>query len=621
MFVIGTAGHVDHGKSTLVQALTGIDPDRLREEKERGMTIDLGFAWMRLPSGNEVSIVDVPGHERFVNNMLAGVGGIDLALLVVAADESVMPQTREHLAIVDLLNIDRGLAVVTKKDLVDDDWLELVVADVEDVLEGTSLEGSQVLTVSGETGDGLPELTVAIDSVAGPYRGPTRPRPPAAERRPRVHHRGVRHRRDRHTDRRSPRRRAAGDAGAQRQGDPDPQPCRRTVRAWSGRCRAAGWPPTWAASPTRRSSGATSSRPRAGSRPPSPWTSACALSRTPRGRSGTTCSSRLHAGASETVARVRLLDAQEAQPGESVWAQLKMEEPVAVVKDDYFVLRSNQATLGGGAILETHARRHRRMHAPVLDRLAVMEEGSDRVLLVKSIETSEPIEFRALVNLANLETAAAKSELERMAEEGEVVILGDSGVHPGALIFTAGGSESVARRARDFLRTYHREHPLRQGASKEELRSRLRMTPQVFAQALPRLRCDADVVEQGTVVRLTDHAPRLSGEHREDAEAYVRQLEADRFSPPTDSAPDADVLALLAGEGRIVRVSETVAFSADAYEEMVRKVTDHLRDRGRITVADVRDLFDTSRKYALALLEHLDKGRVTRRVEDARVLR
>ena len=172
----------------------------------------------------------------------------------------------------------------------------------------------------------------------------------------------------------------------------------------------------------------------------------------------------VHAGASETVARVRLLDAQEAQPGESVWAQLKMEEPVAVVKDDYFVLRSNQATLGGGAILETHARRHRRMHAPVLDRLAVMEEGSDRVLLVKSIETSEPIEFRALVNLANLETAAAKSELERMAEEGEVVILGDSGVHPGALIFTAGGSESVARRARDFLRTYHREHPLQAGS-------------------------------------------------------------------------------------------------------------------------------------------------------------
>ena len=620
MFVIGTAGHVDHGKSTLVQALTGIDPDRLREEKERGMTIDLGFAWMRLPSGNEVSIVDVPGHERFVNNMLAGVGGIDLALLVVAADESVMPQTREHLAIVDLLNIDRGLAVVTKKDLVDDDWLELVVADVEDVLEGTSLEGSQVLTVSGETGDGLPELTAAIDSVLArteARRDLGRPRlnvdraftiagfgtvvtgtlidgvldvgqqatlvPSDTDTRIRslqTHRQSV--------ERALPGSRVAANLG----GVSHEEIFRGDVLT------TPGW---------LTPSIAVDVRLRVIEDAPRPVRHNMFVT--------------VHAGASETVARVRLLDAQEAQPGESVWAQLKMEEPVAVVKDDYFVLRSNQATLGGGAILETHARRHRRMHAPVLDRLAVMEEGSDRELLVKGIETSEPIEFRALVNLANFETAAAKSELERMAEEGEVVILGDSGVHPGALIFTAGGSESVARRARDFLRTYHREHPLRQGASKEELRSRLRMTPQVFAQALPRLRCDADVVEQGAVVRLTDHAPRLSGEHREDAEAYVRQLEADRFSPPTDSAPDADVLALLADEGRIVRVSETVAFSADAYEEMERKVTDHLRDRGRITVADVRDLFDTSRKYALALLEHLDKRRITRRVEDARVLR
>ena len=620
MFVIGTAGHVDHGKSTLVQALTGIDPDRLREEKERGMTIDLGFAWMRLPSGNEVSIVDVPGHERFVNNMLAGVGGIDLALLVVAADESVMPQTREHLAIVDLLNIDRGLAVVTKKDLVDDDWLELVVADVEDVLEGTCLEGSQVLTVSGETGEGLPELTAAVDSVlarAEARRDLGRPRlnvdraftiagfgtvvtgtlsdgvldvgqqatlaPSGTETRIRslqTHRQTV--------ERALPGSRVAANLG----GVSHEEIVRGDVLT------TPGWLTPSIAVDVRLRMIEDAPRP-------------------VRHNMFVT----VHAGSSETVARVRLLDAQEAQAGESVWAQLKMEEPVAVVKDDYFVLRSNQATLGGGTIVETHARRHRRMHAPVLDRLAVMEEGSDRELLVKSIETAEPIEFRALVNLANLETAAAKSELERMAEEGEVVILGDSGVHPGALIFTAGGSESVARRARDFLRTYHREYPLRQGASKEELRSRLRMTPQVFAQALPRLRCDADVVEQGAVVRLTDHAPRLSGEHREGAEVYVRQLEADRFSPPTDSAPDADVLDLLADEGRIVRVSETVVFSADAYEEMVGKVTDHLRDRGRITVADVRDLFGTSRKYALALLEHLDKRRITRRVEDARVLR
>ncbi|MCH7626646.1 MAG: GTP-binding protein, partial [Chloroflexi bacterium] len=167
MFVIGTAGHVDHGKSTLVEALTGIDPDRLREEKERGMTIDLGFAWLQLPSGNEVSIIDVPGHERFVNNMLAGIGGIDMGLLVVAADEAVMPQTREHLAILDLLQIPRGMVALTKKDLVEDEWLDLVSADILEVLKGTVLEGSDIYPVSAITGEGLPELINGIDGLLG----------------------------------------------------------------------------------------------------------------------------------------------------------------------------------------------------------------------------------------------------------------------------------------------------------------------------------------------------------------------------------------------------------------------------------------------------------------------
>src|SRR5215208_7284111 len=158
MYVIGTAGHVDHGKSTLVKALTGIDPDRLQEEKEREMTIDLGFAWLRLPSGREVSIVDVPGHERFIKNMLAGVGGIDIALLVVAADEGIMPQTREHLAILDLLGIDSGAVAITKRDLVDDDWLELVVAEIEEALDGTCLAGAPLMPVSAIKKLGLDDL-------------------------------------------------------------------------------------------------------------------------------------------------------------------------------------------------------------------------------------------------------------------------------------------------------------------------------------------------------------------------------------------------------------------------------------------------------------------------------
>jgi len=165
MYVIGTAGHVDHGKSTLVKALTNIDPDRLKEEKEREMTIDLGFAWLTLPSGREVSIVDVPGHERFIKNMLAGVGGVDLALLIVAADESVMPQTREHLAILDILQIRQGIVVITKTDTVDEELVELVKAEVEDFLEGTSFQGCPMVGVSAYTGDGLDELKSVLDQV------------------------------------------------------------------------------------------------------------------------------------------------------------------------------------------------------------------------------------------------------------------------------------------------------------------------------------------------------------------------------------------------------------------------------------------------------------------------
>ena len=181
MYVIGTAGHVDHGKSTLVEAITGIDPDRLQEEKDRGMTIDLGFAWLTLPSGQEVSVVDVPGHERFVKNMLAGVGGIDLALLLVAADEGVMPQTREHLAILDLLGVQRGVIVLTKKDLVDDEWLDLVTAEVEEVLTDTTLAQAPLVSVSGLTKEGLPLLLQTLDDLLAetpPKRDTGRPRLP-----------------------------------------------------------------------------------------------------------------------------------------------------------------------------------------------------------------------------------------------------------------------------------------------------------------------------------------------------------------------------------------------------------------------------------------------------------
>ena len=620
MYVIGTAGHVDHGKSTLVEALTGIDPDRLREEKERGMTIDLGFAWLHLPSGNETSIVDVPGHERFVNNMLAGVGGIDLALLVVAADESVMPQTREHLAILDLLRVQRGLVAITKRDLVDDDWLELVTADVEETLEGTALEGARIYPVSAMTGEGLPELIGAIDTMLDdtpPKRDVGRPRLPidraftisgfgtvvtgtlidgkiqtgqdvelvVAGKSTRI--RGLQTHRKGQNEAQPGTRVAANIINVSQE-----EVARGEVLTTQGWLR-----------PTE----AMDVRLRVIPDAPHPLRHNMYIT--------------VHTGSSEVVGRLRLLEYDALEPGETGWAQIKLDTPLAVVKGDYYVIRSNRTTLGGGNIVETHARRHRRRHAPTIERLEMMELGSTQDVLLKTIETSEPSDFEGLVNRANMDADAVKAELEAMAADNLIVPLGSSGIGPSSFLFTGGGWNGVVEETRRSIEAFYRQFPLRRGAPKEELRSRLGMTAQVFNLAFARLQQNAVVEEDGALVRLPGYEPTLSNEQSEQVNAYLRLLESDPFSPPTDTPLDSEVLNLLDEQGKIVRVSETVVYSADAYKRMVDIVSEYIRDNGEISVANVRDVLGTSRKYALALMDYMDHKRITRRVGDARVLR
>ena len=620
MYVIGTAGHVDHGKSTLVEALTGIDPDRLREEKERGMTIDLGFAWLQLPSGNETSIVDVPGHERFVNNMLAGVGGIDLALLVVAADESVMPQTREHLAILDLLRVERGLVAVTKQDLVDDDWLELVVADVEETLEGTVLEGASIYPVSAMTGEGLPELIGAIDSMLDdtpPKRDVGRPRLPidraftisgfgtvvtgtlidgkiatgqdvslvVAGKSTRI--RGLQTHKKGQTEAQPGTRVAANIINVSQD-----EVARGEVLT------TEGW---------LRPTNAMDVRLRVITDAPHALRHNMFVT--------------VHTGSSEVVGRLRLLEQDVLEPGESSWAQIKLDAPLAVVKGDYYVIRSNRTTLGGGNIVETHARRHRRRDAQTIERLAMMELGSTQDVLLKTIETSEPSEFGELVNRANMDADTVKSELEAMAADSLIVPLGSANIGRGSVLFTAGGWNGVIEKSQQALEAYYRQFPLRRGAPKEELRSRLGMTAQVFNLAFARLQQQEVVEEDGALARLPGYEPTLSDEQNEQVDAYIRTLESEPFSPPTDAPPDDEVLNMLDEQGRVVRVSETVVYSAAAYNEMVEIISEYIRENGEISVANVRDVLGTSRKYALALMDYMDHRRITRRVGDTRVLR
>ena len=291
------------------------------------------------------------------------------------------------------------------------------------------------------------------------------------------------------------------------------------------------------------------------------------------------------------------------------------------MKGDYYVIRSNRTTLGGGNIVETHARRHRRGHAPTIERLAAMELGSTQDVLLKTIETSEPSEFGELVNRANMDADTVKAELEAMAADGLVVPLGSSSIGRGSFAFTAGGWNGVVERAQQSLEAYYRQFPLRRGAPKEELRSRLGMTAHVFNLAFARLQEQAVVEEDGALARLPGYEPTLSEAQNKQVDAYIRTLESEPFSPPTDAPLDDEVLNLLDEQGKVVRVSDTVVYSADAYAQMVDIVSEYIRENGEISVANVRDVLGTSRKYALALMDYMDHKRITRRVGDARVLR
>ena len=619
MYVIGTAGHVDHGKSTLVKALTGIDPDRLQEEKDREMTIELGFAWFTLPSGREISVVDVPGHERFIKNMLAGVGGIDLAMLIVAADESVMPQTREHLAILDLLQVKRGVVVLTKADTVDEEWAELVRGEVEETLAGTTLAGAPIALVSAVTGQGLPELVALIDDMLEEtVRREDLGRPrlsidrsfvmagfgtvvtgtlldgaltvgqevellPSGLRR-RI--RGLQSHQQR-IDNVGPGNRVAVNLANTTQEEAE----RGQVLTLPGWLR-----------PTRTVDVQVRMVPGA------PMNI--------RHNLGVT----FHAGASESFARVRLLDVTELRAGQEGWAQVHLSDPMPLVKGDYFVLRSSQWTLGGGRVVDPHPERHRRFQTGVLEKLEVMAEGAPEDLLLKALESAEPCGLAALARAANLSAEQTAELATVLAEQGEVVSVGGSPSDASAVLMTTSGWAKMRGLVDAAVQAYHSANPLRTGLPREELRNRLGLSQTVFTHVLDRLSNEGVLEEAGAAVRSPGHRVELSDAQEAVAARYVAALEREPYTPPTELQIDPALLGVLADRGSVVRVADGFVFAAGPYREMVDRIIAHLREHGAITVADVRDAFGTSRKYALPLLEHLDQLHVTRRQGDQRVL-
>ncbi len=621
MYVIGTAGHVDHGKSTLVKALTDIDPDRLPEEKEREMTVDLGFAWMTLPSGREVSIVDVPGHERFIKNMLAGVGAIDLALLIVAADESIMQQTREHLAILDILQIQRGLVVITKTDLVDAELVELVKAEVEDAVAGTSFEGRPMIGVSAYTGAGLDQLKEAIDHLldeTGARRDLGRPRLPvdrcfsisgfgtvvtgtlidgvfAVGQEVELAPSGMRGR--------------IRGLQTHKERVEQSNPGVRLAVNLSGIARAEiqrgefvtlpGW---------LRSTRRLDARLRMVRNAPHPL----------RHNAGIT----FHLFTGETAARVRLLDADRLAPGEEGWIQLLLDDPIPMVKGDYFVLRSAEDTLGGGQVANPNPqRRHRRFNQETIEQLTLLDQGTSDDLIFSVADQWGPCDLSALSQRSNLSAAEALERAILLAEAGDLIILGDLGGESDAVVYSAQGWDILKGKISVALQTYHHRHPLRRGVPTQEIRSRAGLTQAVYLKALTRLVAEGCLVEEDQRLRRPDHQVELTPELERQAAAYLQTLEQHPYSPPTEQRLDPELLGALLEAGRVVKVSDSVVFAAAAYRELTEKIVARLEERGSITVADARTMFDTSRKYILPLLEHLDQQRITRRVGDERVLR
>ena len=634
MFVIGTAGHVDHGKSTLVHAMTGINPDRLHEEQVREMTIDLGFAWLELPSGRQVSMVDVPGHEDFIKNMLAGIGGIDVALLVVAADESIMPQTREHLAILDLLQVSNGVVAITKSDLAEGpEWLALVEEEVREELESTSLADARIVPVSAMTGAGLSDLLEALDKLLdalAPRPDLDRPRLPI----------------DRVftmsgfgtvvTGTLTDGRFRVGDEVAIVPGHISARI--RGLQSHKARVEEA-LPGSRVAANLSGVAVETIVRGQVVSRPGDiePTTLLDADLRLTSTLSWPLKHNAVvdfYSGSARVAAHVRLLGDEILEPGQRGWVQFRLSESIAVCRGDRYIVRlaSPSVTIGGGKIVQTHpGRRRKRFRPDVLRHLQVLSAGEPDQVLLELLTPDGVTTLGDLTKASGLPLPACQKALEHLLVSDQILLLG-AGLPSQEQLRTSGvGILSTAAWIRvqnaidATLATYHRRYPLRLGMPRQELKSRLNLSDAFFAEILLRAVEAGRVTLASKTVQLRSHTVALTPMQERKVNRALALFESARSMPPSvgdvEQLLGPELLQYLLDEGRLVRVSDAVMFDAETFHDMKQRLVGFLAENQKVTVAQVRDLFGTSRKYALGFLEQTDRMRVTKRMGDVRVLR
>jgi len=630
--ILGTAGHIDHGKTSLIKAVTGIDTDRLKEEKLRGITIELGFASMDLPGGQHIGIVDVPGHEKFVKHMVAGATGIDIVALVIAADEGVMPQTREHMEICSLLDIKHGFVALTKIDLVDEEWLEFVSDDIKEFLKGTFLEDSPIVPVSSATGKGIPEFIKTLDelSVLIPVRTST-----GLFRLPV----------DRVFSMKGFGTVITGTliSGNIRVGDTImiyPSNITSKVRgiqvhnhsvdnAEAGMRTAINFQGLDKSSVARGNVLSTPSSLKTSFMVDTLVHYLKSNKKSAKNRTRI----RFHTGTSEILGVLILLDKDELLPGETTLAQIRLDSPVALVKDDRFVIRSYSPirTIGGGHILNPIPQKHKRFKPEVIKLLKGLVDNIPEEIISSHADASDyaGVSFADLKIMTNLPEKQLDNTLQALLSKKTIVCFD----RENRIYIHNNGIENLKKEMLDYLSNYHKSNPLKAGMPKEELRSKFYFALEIklFSLMLNLMIKDKVIIQEENTVHLSSHTVSLKVDQADIRTKILDAYVKGGLTPPyfkelsksfdLDSKRAKDMLMLLVDEGFLLKVKEDLYFHAEAVNELKNRLVDYLKSHGEITTPQFKEIASVSRKYLIPLIEYFDSTNVTLRVGDSRKLR
>ncbi|MEW9124056.1 MAG: selenocysteine-specific translation elongation factor [Thermotaleaceae bacterium] len=627
--IVGTAGHIDHGKTTLIKALTGTDTDRLLEEKKRGITIDLGFTHFDLPSGKRAGIIDVPGHEKFIKNMLAGIGGIDIVLLVIAADEGFMPQTQEHLDILTILEVKKGIIVLTKSDLVEDEWHSLMIEEVRERVKDTILKDAPIISVSSLKGLGIEELVTLIDHLTEetegkkeqiPFRLPidrvfTLPGFGTVVTGTLIE--GSIHEGDFLTI--YPHEITAKIRNLHVHGN-------NVKSAFAGQRVAVNLSGVKKEDILRGNVAAAQNS----MKPSMMLDIKINLLKHAESNIQNRDRLRLYHGTSEILCRIVLLDKEELQPGESGYAQLRLEQEIVSKRGDHFVIRlySPMVTIGGGIILESNPVKHKRFRADALEELEIKENGEPEEVLEKIIlRFSKNFEN---VNFYAVQTGLGEDRILQIIED-----LRDKGViskFSGNVPIHNSYISILEEKIIEIVGCFHREFPLKRGISKEELKNKVhsKAKGKLFDELL-------NYFAHNKIIKLDNHSVALENfEIQFDLESLNIREELERIyleggfqTPDPEAIIEKDrkkeklyrqVFDALLENGQLIKIRDDILLHRLLYERSIEMIKSFILENGEITLSQFRDLVGTTRKYALPLLETFDQKKITKRIGEKRIL-